>query len=885
MNESCRVFPRFFQHCLGNLRSIGGVFLCALLMACGGNTDENESVPSTPPAQATIARIEVSPAAVVLTSETPTATLRARALDANGNEIRGVSLTFLSSMPSQVSVGTDGGLRAMAPVGSALVTAVAGGVSSPAVVVTALQPSPGTRLISDEEVTADPQPVTNADGSVGPNYRVQVLTTAAPTAGALVMASGGQAIAGRVRQVSAGTTATTSTLLIEPVPLTTLVRNASIALSFTPAQLKAVTQLNPIPSQAARARALSARRMSLRFGAFDCDVSSGINGFNFSGSVSADPNLSGVLRSEVVDSVLQAFEISARGGVTLTASADVTYTESEQEMSCRATAALIPIPVTGWFRVVLEPAIPIHADITAKLGQTPLRKTTLTRQASLDVTLGLRYERGVGTTNLNDVRLTGSGTLAADAAGEGTLDFELFAGVSTGLELRSRVFNAEKSLVEVAAGPRLVWSGEIPGERTRDEQAPSRDDTQMVVKIGPGAALQDLIDSLAAGLLLDIDLEEEFVATLGRSATLLVPASVNSAILAAGQTATFSVRLDPATVRNGAFGGAGYDVAEVRIYRLSDSGSVVVANPVAVATAADGQTDFLLDWIPSETENITTPDGRSRFYALAVPKFLQGLRSTRPVKLGKVIAPPVIDTQPANASTIAAGQAIFTVAARGDGPLSYQWLRNGSQIPGATAPSLSFPASLEDNNARFTVVVSASGLSTTSASALLVVQPQPTGYGSVTVSGTAQALGGTPFVPISDRPPAAVSSGPNCFGPAEAPQCISQLNVNWGENIRGQFPQFVIRTLSVVVLSFGDTSTTPGSRQNRIAITYQVAPLSEGPSLVFSRECGDTSPDCLNPVSAGMSVNVATRTVSFNNTVLRRADTTDSVILNGSLQY
>jgi len=83
---------------------------------------------------------------------------------------------------------------------------------------------------------------------------------------------------------------------------------------------------------------------------------------------------------------------------------------------------------------------------------------------------------------------------------------------------------------------------------------------------------------------------------------------------------------------------------------------------------------------------------------------------------------PQITTQPAS-QTVAVGQAaIFSVAATGTAPLSYQWSRDGSSIAGATASSYSTPAvRLSDSGASFMVVVSnALGKATSNAASLTV---------------------------------------------------------------------------------------------------------------------------------------------------------------------
>ena len=88
--------------------------------------------------------------------------------------------------------------------------------------------------------------------------------------------------------------------------------------------------------------------------------------------------------------------------------------------------------------------------------------------------------------------------------------------------------------------------------------------------------------------------------------------------------------------------------------------------------------------------------------------------------------PPTIITQP-QSQTVAPGTTVtFTVAASGSMPLSYQWMENGTAIPGATSSSYTTPpVTLSDNNAQFAVVVSNGSGTVTSAAATLRVIPVP----------------------------------------------------------------------------------------------------------------------------------------------------------------
>jgi hypothetical protein len=83
---------------------------------------------------------------------------------------------------------------------------------------------------------------------------------------------------------------------------------------------------------------------------------------------------------------------------------------------------------------------------------------------------------------------------------------------------------------------------------------------------------------------------------------------------------------------------------------------------------------------------------------------------------------PVIGAQPSN-QIVAVGQtATFSALATGSPPLSYQWQKGQTPIPGATAANYTTPAtSISDSGTQFSVVVSNSSGNTPSKSAKLMV--------------------------------------------------------------------------------------------------------------------------------------------------------------------
>lgn len=101
-------------------------------------------------------------------------------------------------------------------------------------------------------------------------------------------------------------------------------------------------------------------------------------------------------------------------------------------------------------------------------------------------------------------------------------------------------------------------------------------------------------------------------------------------------------------------------------------------------------------------------------------------------------APTGLSVQPQDASVGEGQPAGFSAAPAGTPPYTYQWLRNGLVIPGATNSSYTLgAASAADQGAGFSVVVGNAFSSATSRVATLTVQPDKTPPVLLGVSGTA----------------------------------------------------------------------------------------------------------------------------------------------------
>lgn len=102
---------------------------------------------------------------------------------------------------------------------------------------------------------------------------------------------------------------------------------------------------------------------------------------------------------------------------------------------------------------------------------------------------------------------------------------------------------------------------------------------------------------------------------------------------------------------------------------------------------------------------------------------------------------PSITIPPANRTVTVGQTATFSVSATGTPTLTYQWKKNGTDIPGATGPSYTTPpTALGDSGQQFSVVVTNGQGSVTSGAATLTVNAAPGGGGGSTTAKFQQGV-------------------------------------------------------------------------------------------------------------------------------------------------
>src|ERR1039457_4053095 len=88
--------------------------------------------------------------------------------------------------------------------------------------------------------------------------------------------------------------------------------------------------------------------------------------------------------------------------------------------------------------------------------------------------------------------------------------------------------------------------------------------------------------------------------------------------------------------------------------------------------------------------------------------------------------PPIILVQPSSQTVLLSGSATFSVTAFSGTTLSYQWMKNGVNISGATSSSYTISPVQASDAGSYSVLVFNGGVSVTSSTAPLAVLVLPT---------------------------------------------------------------------------------------------------------------------------------------------------------------
>jgi alpha-tubulin suppressor-like RCC1 family protein len=615
-----------------------------LLTACGGSGSDSPGP---------VTRLEVSPSAILLSSAAPTQTVKVRAFDTNGAEVTNAPISFTSSQPAQISVSTDGTVTAVAPIGSAFVTATSGSISSQPLVAASVETLPGSVLVSDAQVITGPQPVAGTVVGVGGRYTVVLAGIAAPAPGTIVLASGSYPIAGKVVDSSVGS-GNAVTVTLELVPLNQLFRNASVSGTLSAqqvAQLVKPAAGEKSASVTRRSRPNAVASGLKKFGTFECTTSFDTSLLNVDLAPTITQSLAFAYDLSVLDGVSKAFLLAFSGTINASLTGTVTVGAANGSLDCTAPLFTIPIPITGLFSAIIAPEAPLGLTFRMDLDASTNVSYGVSGTVGASLTFGVKHDADGNPVKINDGTVSGQIDVAPAFANTATrVEFTEFAGLTAGLTV-GNVIGKLPNAIDVSAGSEFSSSWGKPSDAALDPLFTTEYQLKGKLSIGPGPGLQQLLDWASEAISIDISAAAE--TTIGRS-PMLATVRLSQNLFKVGDSLSFKLALDPTSVRF-PLGLGAYNVQEVRIYRLDQTNQA--ASQVATAIATDGQTDFTIPWV-ADGDGTVELAGKPAFYAFVVPRVLNILRTDFPIELGRVNGPS-IESRPVQAVLFLGGKAAF----------------------------------------------------------------------------------------------------------------------------------------------------------------------------------------------------------------------------------
>lgn len=673
------------------------VLVVVFLSACGGGTNR-PAVPggTVPPVVSTVASISITPGSTLLARLDDTHQLSTELLDANGAVVD-KPVTWISSDTNIVTVDEQGLLTSMGTVGSAMVSAEVDGIESDPVLVTVVLPVLNTVFINDDQVVGDPEQIDPGSSfAVGAQYRVTLTGVDAPDVGTVLLAREELPIAGGVVAVeqSGGNIVVTlevlpigqlfSSLKIDEVfvpteddieisaaaaefytmerqtdgsYLFTLLPDVPVAEPVGSSALAGSSQqkVTPVPVSAGHGGAIGTAANPQH--PFDCTFTGpsfdGANGnqvltiAGMSPSIALEEDLSLPFVYDSDNGGLQKIALEGRVKGTFTVRNKLSV-QLEGKASCKLKLGELRVPMPGALALVLGGQIPmgIGFELGGKLTLADMG-FGVTGSAEMRTSFGITCPNGMGC-EFDDPQFTPTGEAKPvfdfpPGFSNPAADFKFEPAIQTfgyaDFQFGHPFFSSWRlTLAELQAGVKLGANLALV-ETQIDDGGYSSDyklSAEFVAK--PGGDLANLLTLLGMSQMNALTITGSNNLITSPAAEVPVAAPTTKLITAdvtdytVGDVVTFTVKLDPTTINFLPFI---YNVNEVMIYRDNDL-IAGVTDPTRIARTAanDGQTEFTIDWVATESGSIG-----NNFHAFVSTDLLP-LPYFGELELGKVAPPP-----------------------------------------------------------------------------------------------------------------------------------------------------------------------------------------------------------------------------------------------------
>ena len=571
-----------------------------VLAACGTSAQM--------PSPTRIARIEVTPSALLLTGVDDSAVLSAQAFDAEGRPVE-TSFTFTSGDAGSVEVAEEGVVTSLVPVGSSQIVVSAGGVEATPVTVLVATPSEGAVLVRDAQIQEGPVVLNpGLDDVLGTRSEVVLADVPSLAPGTIVLARESAALAGKV--VAATAEGAFQRVEVETVPLTDLfeafdfsqtfaLTESSVASMRLPADLSVATDADgkllvsysPVTG------------MSLQASRFACDGSAApsvkLDGFTMTFKLDVKASTSGRKTArggleQMSFVVTGESSVVAKGGLFLEAGL-------KGDMTCTLKLYDMLLPVSGALSALVSPGLELVGElkvegtvkaVTVEVGVTGSVGVKVQSGFTYRAVAGEGQPAGVTPVFQVDPILAVSPAYKAPSSYDARVDVGVFAGPALKLQARA-VSVGQQSLLSVnLAEGRVGLRGDVSlahhRQQASDAGYASAYDLKIRGQVGSGDGIQRILAALGVpgawfeGMTFTFDSP-----ALASSPTGSLTLSRSQAL--PGDEVEFEVLLDHVT-----FPFMGDNVNAVQIYTFQDG-----AAPTLLATIepnASHQTRYTHTW-------------------------------------------------------------------------------------------------------------------------------------------------------------------------------------------------------------------------------------------------------------------------------------------------
>ncbi len=573
--------------------------LALALGGCGGGVTPSR-----------VARVVIRPGALLLTAEGETATLTAEVLDSSGASVD-TEVAWASSDPTLVAVDATGQVTITGPLGSALVTATADGISSFPTTVIVAQPVSDAVLLHDDQVVTPPAAVS---GSADPARLLVVVSGPDDLEpGDVVIGAEELGIGGVVESVTP--TPSGYEVVYEPRPpqalFDELLIDVNVDLGSAPVvpvdELEGRVAVVPAPGGVSVATTRSDAPIDLKlcdgektFASFSGFSSTFENGLvyhvHFSDGV-GDP----VPTQLYVDGKLTQ-KIS--GGLSVKAGFSGTLT-------CKWDLFEVPVPVAGVLSLLARPVVPVGVGGSIT-GSITVAGVTLNVESTegLELDAGFTYDPNAGLDLHHVVKPFHEGPkLALDVVTPAGFRIGLsgFFGLMSGVNVEFGGIE-DVSILQAQAGFQQSFDLASPEAQADSDAYASAYDLSAVASVGIGTDLSKLLSWLDVEVSAQ-PVQVQYSKPINKSPTGKFTASTTSA--SPGEQVHLHVKLDAENLTYLTH----YNVSKIEIYRAFGSEDPTLFRTIELSQS--NQSDFDTVWDTTGEEG-----GEYRFYAFVVDDLL-----------------------------------------------------------------------------------------------------------------------------------------------------------------------------------------------------------------------------------------------------------------------